>query len=114
MQNLVAEVINPSGHTVNIESRGCLSVVVKSAFEVSGPQHFPVRDKAQFERLRDQLHRALPFCSGLSVTLRDLSEQPKAAPAAPALISPRLPNPRNPPARATNPRRKYQPLRSKE
>lgn len=84
MQSLVAEVINPSGHTVNIESRGCLSIVVKSAFEVSGPQHFPVRDKAQFERLRDQLHRALPFCSGLSVTLRDLSEQPKAAPAAPA------------------------------
>lgn len=83
MQNLVAEVINPSGHTVNIDVRGGLSVVVKSAFDASAPQRFPVRDTAQFELLRDQLRRALPFCSGLIVTLRDLSGQPKATPTAP-------------------------------
>lgn len=76
MQNLVAEVVNPTGHTVTLESRGFPTVVVQSAYQVAGPQLFPVLDEAHFERLRDQLRKALPFSQAITVTLRDMTPVP--------------------------------------
>lgn len=76
MQNLVAEVVNPTGHTVTLESRGFPTVVVQSAYQANGPQRFPVLDEAHFERLRDQLRKALPFNQSITVTLRDLTPVP--------------------------------------
>lgn len=76
MQNLVAEVFNPTGHNVTLESRGFPTVVVLSAYEAAGPQQFPVRDEAHFEHLSSQLRKALPFSKSITVTLRDLNYVP--------------------------------------
>lgn len=78
MRNLFAEVVNPSGHSVTIESRGYPTVQIESAYRASGPQRYPVRDEAHFEHLKSQLHRALPFCRSITVTLID--ETPKPPP----------------------------------
>ena len=78
MRNLFAEVVNPSGHKVTIESRGYPAVEIDSAYGVSGPQRYPVRDEAHFEHLKSQIHRALPFCRAIAVTLID--EPPKPPP----------------------------------
>lgn len=69
MRKLFAEVVNPSGHKVTIESRGYPTIEIGSAYMTSGPQRYPVRDEAHFEHLKNQLHRALPFCKAISVTL---------------------------------------------
>lgn len=76
MRNLFAEVVNPSGHKVNIESRGYPTVEIGSAYEASGPQRYPVRDEAHFEHLKAQIHRALPFCKAITVTLVDATPKP--------------------------------------
>lgn len=76
MRNLFAEVVNPSGHKVTIESRGYPTVVIDSAYAASGPQRYPVRDEAHFEHLKSQLHRALPFCKVITVTLIDATPKP--------------------------------------
>lgn len=78
MRNLFAEIVNPSGHSVTIESRGYPTVQIESAYGAGGPQRYPVRDEAHFEHLKSQLHRALPFCRAITVTLID--ETPKPPP----------------------------------
>jgi hypothetical protein len=69
VRKLFAEVVNPSGHKVTIESRGYPTIEVGSAYTASGPQRYPVRDEAHFEHLKSQIYRALPFCKAISVTL---------------------------------------------
>lgn len=71
MRKLFAEVINRSGHTVTMESRSYPAITVESAYDAPDPQRFPVRDEAHFEALKDHLHRALPHCKGIAVTLID-------------------------------------------
>lgn len=76
MQKLVAEVNNPTGYSVTLESRGFPTVKVKSAYEAAGLQRFPVKDEAHFELLRVQLRKALPFCPSITVKLRDMTPVP--------------------------------------
>lgn len=76
MRKLFAEVVNPSGHKVTIESRGYPTIEIGSAYITSGPQRYPVRDEAHFEHLKNQLHRALPFCKAITVTLIDATPKP--------------------------------------
>ncbi|HHO0939038.1 TPA: Ig-like domain-containing protein [Aeromonas hydrophila] len=77
MKNLVAEVVNPTGHKVTLEARGRPTVTLLSAYEAVGPQHFPVQDEADFERLRAQIRKCLRNNPAVTVTL---IERPAANP----------------------------------
>lgn len=74
MSKLFAEINNPTGYTVNLESNKYPAIKVLSASQATGLQRFPVVDRTHFDCLRHQLVRALPHCSAISIQFRDESE----------------------------------------